>query len=68
METLARVLILATKYVGDLACDDAFDDDIAVLESISDELKKCTMDEKSCLVRVSKELGFPSWPDEMGIV
>ncbi|MYN18162.1 hypothetical protein GTP81_15520 [Rugamonas sp. FT107W] len=39
METLARALILATKYIESRACDDALDDDIAVLETISDELK-----------------------------
>lgn len=68
MKTLARALILATKYVDSRACEDALDDDVAVLESISGELRKCSVDEKRCLIQVAKELGFESWPDEMGIV
>jgi hypothetical protein len=68
MKTLARALILATKYVDSRACDDTLDDDVAVLESISHELKKCSVDEKRCLIQVAKELGFESWPDEMGIM
>jgi len=68
METLARALILATKYLDGRASDNTLDDDITVLESISDELQRCSMDEKNCLIRVAKELGFESWPEEMGIV
>lgn len=68
METLARALILATKYIEGRACDDASDDDVAALETISDELKKSSMDERRCLIRAAAELGFESWPDEIGIV
>lgn len=68
MKTLARALILSTKYVDSRAYDDALDDDVAVLESISHELKKCSVDEKRCLIQVAKDLGFESWPDEIGIM
>jgi len=43
------------------------DDDVAVLEEISAELKKTSVEEKKCLIQTAKELGLESWLDEMGI-
>jgi hypothetical protein len=68
MDTLARAAILATKYIDGRTCDNALDDDIAALEEISAVLENSSAEEKLCLIRVAKELGFESWPDEIGIV
>ena len=66
IKTLARAIIFATQYI-DSRAGDASDEDVAALEEISAELKKCSVEEKNCLIQAAKELGVESWLDEMGI-
>lgn len=66
IDTLARALILATTYIDGLDSVDP-DADIAALESVAAELRHASAEEQASLVRAAHMLGFPDWPEEIGL-
>jgi hypothetical protein len=67
MHTLARAVILATQYLAkrDDGCSE--DDDMRKLEEIAQVLSQATPSEKGALIDVTRELGLPEWPHQIGI-
>jgi len=64
---LAQALILATQYIATRRSDATSDDDIRQLEDIAFLISQATKSEKTSLVRVATDLGFPDWSDQIGI-
>lgn len=64
IKTLARAIIFATQYI-DSRAGNASDEDVAALEEISAELKKCSVEEKTALPKPQKSselnLGWMKW-------
>lgn len=68
MERLAEALIRAVQYIADRTDDCTTDDDVKQLEDTAYLVSQCTEEEKGLLIKVANEIGFPEWPQHIGIV
>lgn len=66
IDSLARARILAITYIEGQEEGDP-DADIAAQESIAAEFQHASAQEQASLVRAAHALGFPDWPEEMGL-
>lgn len=69
MEKIARSLVIAIQYLGADRNDKEYteDDDLKIVEEISSILLEASNEEKSLLLKVSKDLGLKGWGNQIGI-
>lgn len=67
MDAIAKALVLSVQYIADKEDESTEDDDVRLLEEVAHVLSQATATEKESLIRAAAGLGFPEWPEQIGI-
>ena len=68
MDTLAKAVVIAIQYIASRDAGANEDDDVRKIEGIAAILKDASVDEKMALVEAPRILGFPEFPEHLGII